>query len=1084
MRPRGGGAVLLLAAVGAAALHACAPGETPASAAFSSPESVRLLRPFHLRPAFALEYRPCGSPAGETEAPLPGARRLPGREPPGSEFLRPCAGGPLPGDPGFEEVARRAAATRSLGPHTHPDPAWDRAMGVWELLWHRHSPAALDRAIHHLRRAAEAGETAAWVELAVAHHERASARGAALDRVEALSAAERAWRSRPHDAAAAFNRAWILQELGLHGVAAEGWDRVLAMEEDPRWLEEARTHRSRAQADAERTGVDREALRTALLDGPAEGLRAGAGANPQLAREVAFGPLLARWLDAGSHSHAGATRGETVRRIALLGDGLADGSVAGLARVLAASPAPAPGGGDPGSVTGAVSLFLGGERLLQEGRPGEAVAVLERAHSLAAPGPLGHWIRLSLAAARFSDGDYLGAGTLFGAPLPDGSDHPVMRGRGEWGVGLIALRSGDYGGAWRHLQAASGRYAFAGEADNRAFLQILVAESLKHLGRHEESWRARLEALRHLATAGPSQRLHSTLWEAGDAAERLGHPEVARLFLDGAVQVATALDATHLRAEAHLKRARHHLVQRDAALAAGDLESARPLVGLIPPGDRLRIARAHLWTVEGSLLVDTDPGRALAVHDSLLQHHRSRGDGLGLVDALRGRGRALRRAGEQEAYEATLDEALTALEAQGGSLGGEGGAAFARASREALSEAVGYWGVERRDAMRALHADQRGRLLVLPRGSPPPKAEDALALRIPDGVTVVQFAVLEERVLRWTLSRARVALDVLATEREELELRAAAFLREVLARSPAATVAGEALASALELGAALGLDASTGTSATPAPPNGLVAIIPDGFLARIPFAALPLGEDGRLLVERHPLVVAPHLAFLLDTLERERPRAGRRGGPALLVGAGAVDPALLPGLAATPLTEEELVGLARLHPGGILLSGPEARREPLLRELPGAELFHYAGHAVHDPVDPAGSHLVLTPGAPGAGADLLTARELETALVRAPRLVILSACSSAVPTDALGGGFWGIGFPFLRGGSSAVVGTLWAVEDGGALRLQAEFHRAWLDGLDTAAALRQAQLTLLRDPDPRLAAPATWAAFQGMGIAL
>ncbi len=73
--------------------------------------------------------------------------------------------------------------------------------------------------------------------------------------------------------------------------------------------------------------------------------------------------------------------------------------------------------------------------------------------------------------------------------------------------------------------------------------------------------------------------------------------------------------------------------------------------------------------------------------------------------------------------------------------------------------------------------------------------------------------------------------------------------------------------------------------------------------------------------------------------------------------------------------------------------------------------------------------------------------------------------------------------PFLRAGADAVVGTLWAADDQASRELQLRFHDAWLEGRDSAEALRAAQLALIRDPDPRMSAPRAWAAFQSIGIA-
>jgi CHAT domain-containing protein len=65
---------------------------------------------------------------------------------------------------------------------------------------------------------------------------------------------------------------------------------------------------------------------------------------------------------------------------------------------------------------------------------------------------------------------------------------------------------------------------------------------------------------------------------------------------------------------------------------------------------------------------------------------------------------------------------------------------------------------------------------------------------------------------------------------------------------------------------------------------------------------------------------------------------------------------------------------------------------------------------------------------------------------------------------------------FLSAGVPRVLATLWRVQDRTSAELMTRFYRAlWHDHLPAAAALREAQTSLRRDP--RFAHANSWAAF-------
>ena len=91
-------------------------------------------------------------------------------------------------------------------------------------------------------------------------------------------------------------------------------------------------------------------------------------------------------------------------------------------------------------------------------------------------------------------------------------------------------------------------------------------------------------------------------------------------------------------------------------------------------------------------------------------------------------------------------------------------------------------------------------------------------------------------------------------------------------------------------------------------------------------------------------------------------------------------------------------------------------------------------------------------------------------------VVTLSACQTALGKDVRGEGLVGLTRGFMYAGAARVVASLWRVEDEGTKELMIRFYRGMLkQRLRPAAALRQAQISMLREPDWR--SPYYWGAF-------
>jgi CHAT domain-containing protein len=78
-------------------------------------------------------------------------------------------------------------------------------------------------------------------------------------------------------------------------------------------------------------------------------------------------------------------------------------------------------------------------------------------------------------------------------------------------------------------------------------------------------------------------------------------------------------------------------------------------------------------------------------------------------------------------------------------------------------------------------------------------------------------------------------------------------------------------------------------------------------------------------------------------------------------------------------------------------------------------------------------------------------------------------------------GLSGLAGAFIAAGAGGAVGSLWEVDDARTRPLMVAFHQAYRATENGPAALRQAQLSLLRTRNPALRSPATWAAFRYVG---
>jgi len=372
-----------------------------------------------------------------------------------------------------------------------------------------------------------------------------------------------------------------------------------------------------------------------------------------------------------------------------------------------------------------------------------------------------------------------------------------------------------------------------------------------------------------------------------------------------------------------------------------------------------------------------------------------------------------------------------------------------------------------------------------PAASPPPTLSQIQQLARDRRLTLVEYTIGQRSLHIWVVNpQGNVTLRTVAMAGDSAEATLATQIQELRRILPQ----GQLLAAELrrQLNGLHRQLIAPIADLLPTDPQEPVAIVPQGLLFLVPFAALQ-AEDGQMLIDRHSLFLTPAIDVLrLQFAETppDRPLASDVvvgvDRAALVVG-NPVMPAVPPvwGAAPSPLSnlpgaESEARQVAQLLQVKPLL-GAQATKGEILDRITQARRIHLATHGLLDDLGNSGM-----PGAialaPAAGDDgLLSAGEIME-LRLAAELVVLSACDTG-RGRITGDGVLGLSRSFLAAGADRVVVTLWKIPDEPTAILMGHFYAALQQGSSPVAALRQAMIQT-RDRYPN---PFQWAAFTAVG---
>jgi CHAT domain-containing protein/tetratricopeptide (TPR) repeat protein len=936
-----------------------------------------------------------------------------------------------------------ASAVGSPGPNQSGTGTL-HARGIAELL-----TGHPRQALANLTKAAEsANDAAVWNDLAAALFETATRYDVPELLADGLAACDHAIDADADPTVPLFNRALLLERLGLREDAGEAWQRYLARDGSSAWAAEAREHLRRLVPGKPFLElVDAAAARDAFSD-----VRACVRSTPQEARARTEMQLLGRWGRAVLRGD-GASAERNLRIARDVGSELA--TLNGDEMVMRAVAII-----DGASATARLALasahadYEDGLTLFQANRPGDAELRLRRAAaSFDSTGSA--MVRRALffaANTAFEQGRREEAERELQGLLATMPSH-LYAARAEllWQLGSSAASRAEWGEAIRRLEDSVAIFDRLGETRNAASVRRVLAVIFDRLGDSSRAWSNRMAAFRGLGDRSDLALVKALSSVAGAATlRRKWHTALSFLTLEA--EIAGRSGNGVQLADALLSRAAVYSRLGDIVRARNDVAGADRAMARVKDAAYAVYGQAARAMVGATL--NGSPGDAMLLLTEAIAFQSTKGDRMNLPGLYLQRARLHRHNGEAVQADADLQSGMLELERHRDSLprgDARWGAFFA--ADELFEEAVDL-AIERNDVRRAFAVVERGRARVVLESYGRSLSADALP---PEGTIVVEYAALPTRLVVFVASASGITAVTTNCDRDALAAEVDGF---------ASALQSDGAAAARQTGSELYRRLIDPVAAQVINAEAVV-FVPDSITATVPFNAL-IDQEGHYLIERHAVVVAPSAAAFAAATQKRRAASAPKSVAIIANEDPDGDGARL------GLVKTEARRIARTYAKATQCEGDDASLDAVDRALSSADVVHFAGHAVGGGEFLAASLVLRREGR----VHNVTAVEIARLHVRNAPTVVLAGCSTARGEKRGIEGVLSVAHGFLVAGAPSVIATLWPIDDGAAATFFPRLHERLAEGLPPAEALRSVQLDAIRRGD---VPPSLWAALIDIG---
>jgi len=866
-----------------------------------------------------------------------------------------------------------------------------------------------------------------WSDLAAARYAAASQLGRASLYPTALAAADAALRIDPNLLEALFNRALILERMGLTDEAKRAWQNYLQADPSSPWATEARSHIGALPVSTHSSQFDRDRplLERAAERGDTVAVRRYVDLYRERARGYAEGEYLGHWAEALQRNDTA----EAVRWLSIagrIGNALFEISGEALLRdAVHAIDASAPA--EQRTIASAHTLYRNGriaysrsQRDVAERDLLRAAAAFEAAHD-----PMALEARYYAASARLAGNDTAGARADLEGALTAANAHPEYISLGahvRWELGRALSDDADWSQAATVLAESAAMFRRAGERGSEAFTEIILAYALTALGRDDDAWLARMQAFSGLGAEGDAKELATGIAFAEHAELAAGHRDAALALAGTESSIVHSDTRPQLAINGLVNRA---LIQSMSGDLSGALQTARQADRLANnvSDPQLRAGwSAQVDVAMGAALAESSPRVASGPLTRAIDFYTAHGLQLDLLDPLLLRSRCAARSDDMSSAMHDLERGMTIVERHPASVPGMVAGTGVLDAEHALFD----------DAIR----------LSLDRGD---KAS-AFAIAERSHGTPVTIPELQRRLA----GTGTAVLEIVALP-GELVTFAVAENDAVVVRRPGPT---EVLASLADQS----LSESGTTAVTQLydelirPAEALldraraVVIVADRRLATVPFAALYDSAHRRFLVERFAVATASSAGSL-------QPEEERTGAPliaAVALPSGGTESRGL------PEAENEVRDVASLYGRATAIPSGTATFAKFQSAAADANVVHIAGHTERQ--QGGGEQALLFVSASGK-LERVSWKTVVESPVTAHGVVVLAACETLrpPPSTATRAPSLGEAFSASAAGASDVVGTLTPVGDHDARLLFRALHRLLASGMHPAEALRAVQ---------------------------
>jgi len=891
-----------------------------------------------------------------------------------------------------------------------------------------------------------------WNDLAAASYAEALQTDTPSKLAQALAAADAAIRINPGLSEALFNRALILEQLGLREQARAAWERYLTVDQASPWKAEAEKHlRGLGGVTEFRRELDRAYAALGRDDAAVKDVVAR---FPQECRLWGESEILKRWAqseiagdsaDAATHLRLAGTFGEelarrrdermlldavtTIQRADPASRRLLAEAHVQLREAQAAHRSDGPAKAEP--------LFRGAAAKFERG--GSPMALV--AHYFAA--------NMAYEQERIQEARV----ELERLQRQSSTQFRAQNAQVSWELGIIYAALGKWGQTLDSLNESMAGYEFLGEKAYAMIVREIVAEAYDRIGEPQKAWDHRIVALQELGKAN-DLRLQVAIYAIARGAALNHDWPVGLSFVNLQLEREPQRGEEVMHAHTLLLRASIQGRMGRAGAAASDLSIANAAIASIPDPKQRERAEAERLAVEGFLA--QSPAETIELVSRAIDFQRTKERRMFLPELLLYRGRAFMATGRQTQAASDFEAGIAELEDQRISID-EGDARWGMfgTADELFDEAV-LLAVQRGDSAGAFAYSERARAREL-LDSMGMTTVPAMPASLPDDV-ILEYVQFADRMIIFVVDGDRIRVV-----EQDLARSVVAQETNLLIQSASSGDADE-----FKRLAALLYDRLLGPVADELTSGKTLVLVPDGTLTQVPFAAL-VDPAGRYVIERRSVVVAPSVAVLSGARKQQVARV-----PRLLMVAG---PESRDGdqrrLAAAKREADAILAVYGSH----VEHAPKASvAEILQRHSKDADVIHFVGHAV---LPNEHNEAALVTSRNEDPEDQLDVREIAAMRLRSVNVVVLAACGTARGYGRTGAPSVSLARAFLAAGVPSAVGTLWPIDDEPAAEFFPRFHHYLVRGLPPAEALRAVQLEWVTRPGP--SSLGVWAAIQIIG---